>query len=70
MKADCPDDIKPFYSAEEAAAILGVAPKTIRRWARLAYIKTVRAGERGHFRVPASSIFKSVSNAFRHEKNP
>jgi excisionase family DNA binding protein len=59
MTTTTPAAVKPFYSATEAAAILGVAQQTIHRWCRLGLMKTQRVGERGHFRIPASSIFKT-----------
>jgi Helix-turn-helix domain len=40
----------------EAAELLGYAPKTVRARARLGILRSVRAGERGYLRISAASV--------------
>lgn len=44
------------YSVKEAAEALDVHPETIRRWIAAGTIKAVRAGDRGHWRIPESEV--------------
>ena len=44
------------YTVTEAAQLLGVYPGTVRRLIRAGRLRSVRFGEHGHHRIPASEL--------------
>jgi len=52
-------DIK-LLTPEETAQILGLSPKTIKDWCRAGYIKAVKIGKGGIWRIPENELDRLI----------
>lgn len=51
-----------LYSARQAAKLLGISVKTIRRWAQLKKLKGLKVGTRGDWRFTKNNLMKLINN--------
>ncbi len=58
--------IEELFDVQKAAKFLGVAPKTIRRWARLGKIKGIKVGPRGDWRFTEEQLLAMVKKTNNH----
>lgn len=49
---------KVLINVQQAARLLGVSPKTIRKWARLKKVRGFKLGSRGDWRFDREEIMK------------
>ena len=52
---------KRLLTPEETAEILGMSPKTVRDWCRAGYIKAMKVGKAGLWRVPEDELDRLVN---------
>lgn len=55
-------DERRLLTSIETAKVLGVSRWTVRRWAEDGYLRAIRLGPHGHYRIPVSEVAR-VSEA-------
>lgn len=51
-----PQNAEQLYTPRAAAALMSLNVNTVRRYCRTGELRTVRPGDRGHYKIPASAI--------------